>query len=124
MSYLFSLFECKLICSRDGITATQDPIIARHQCYENLFLNGGGGFNRAKDLSTLGETVAKMLRGEEIDHRYGWEGITDTGNGDQPLLIARGDFSELDRTASENAAVIEWKQEHAQYRSESFIDQI
>ncbi|KAL2144205.1 hypothetical protein VTI28DRAFT_9496 [Corynascus sepedonium] len=53
----------------DGVTETQDPIIARHPQFENLVCAAGGSFNRAKDLPTIGDTVADVLSGEPVSDR-------------------------------------------------------
>lgn len=90
------------------MTETQNPLIARHPSYENLFIAGGGSYNRAKDLPTLGENIVRLVRGEYIDPRYNWDAITETIHQDQPGLLAGISFQELEEQALQNPEVKNW----------------
>ncbi|KAK4040369.1 hypothetical protein C8A01DRAFT_15738 [Parachaetomium inaequale] len=84
---------------RDGVTETQDPIIARHPEFQNLVCAAGGSFNRAKDLPTIGGVVADVLGGRPVSDRYGWEPKTRDSHHDHPHLVGRGDFATMEKEA-------------------------
>ncbi|KAH6649910.1 hypothetical protein F5144DRAFT_616946 [Chaetomium tenue] len=70
MHHKLSFFHCT---NRDGVTATQDPLIAKHPQLPNLTCVAGGSYNRAKDLPTIGSTVVDVLSGEGVPDRYSWK---------------------------------------------------
>ncbi|KAF1949669.1 hypothetical protein CC80DRAFT_484052 [Byssothecium circinans] len=85
----------------DGVTETQDPIIARHPQFRNLVCAAGGSFNRAKDLPTIGSIVADVLSGQRVSDRYSWEPKTKYSHRNQPHLVGRGDFATMEKEAQQ-----------------------
>ncbi|KAL2020057.1 hypothetical protein VTK56DRAFT_8960 [Thermocarpiscus australiensis] len=85
----------------DGVTETQDPIIARHPQFQNLVCAAGGSFNRAKDLPTIGSIVANVLSGQQVSDRYSWEPKTKYSHRDHSHLVGRGDFASLEKEAQQ-----------------------
>jgi hypothetical protein len=94
---------------RDGMNQSQDPLIAHHPQIENLIVAGAGCYNRAKDLPSLGKNVVKLIKGESINPYYGWNPDKKSPHLDQPRLLARGNFMDLERKAEASAAVQSWK---------------
>ncbi|KAK3906019.1 FAD dependent oxidoreductase [Staphylotrichum tortipilum] len=86
----------------DGVTETQDPIIARHPQFQNLVCAAGGSFNRAKDLPTIGSIVADVLGGQDVSERYSWEPETRHSHRNHSHLVARGDFATMEKEAQQH----------------------
>lgn len=108
----------------DGMTQSQTPLIARHPQYRNLSIVGGGSYNRAKDLPVLGEEVVKMLADEPLHPSYGWHPSDDLSNQDQPRLLARGDFGDLEREAEKNPEVRAWRLKRASRIEHDYLEEI
>ena len=90
------------------MTETQNPLLARHPHFENLFITGGGSYNRAKDLPILGEDVVSLVNGGSVDSCYHWESSGQSIHHDQPGLLAGASFQDLDRDAEKNPEVKNW----------------
>jgi len=75
-------------------------LITKHPVLENLLLDCGGSYTRAKDLPTNGVYIARLLTGEAAPERFSWNGSTSTIQ-DQPLLVATDDFDTLEIKATE-----------------------
>jgi len=86
----------------DGVTETQDPIIARHPQFQNLVCAAGGSFNRAKDLPTIGSIIANVLGGQPVSDRYSWEPETKYSHRDHSHLVGRGDFAAMEKEAQQH----------------------
>lgn len=89
----------ELKASRDGLTETHDPIVAKHPDLSNLVLAAGGSFNRAKDLPTIGSIVADVLGGKSVHDRYGWQPKLQDSHHDEPNLLSQGDFTAMEEQA-------------------------
>jgi hypothetical protein len=101
----------KLKLFRDGITQTQDPLISRHPGYNNLVIAGGGSYTRAKDLPTLGKNVLNAISGDPTPD-YCWNVVGKSAlHSDQPLLLPKGNFKDLEAAAMNDPEVREWRQE-------------
>jgi glycine/D-amino acid oxidase-like deaminating enzyme len=87
--------------NRDGVTATQDPLIAKHPQFPNLICVAGGSYNRAKDLPTIGSTVVDVLSGRDVPDRYSWEPEREYSHRDHSHLVARGDFGAMETEAQD-----------------------
>lgn len=92
---------------RDGVTETQDPIIAKHPQYQNLTCAAGGSFNRAKDLPTIGNIVAKVLSDQPVSDRYSWKPETKYSHRDHSHLVGRGDFATMEKEAQTEGKYVE-----------------
>jgi hypothetical protein len=72
-----------------------------------LVIAGGGSYNRAKDLPTLGSTVFQACHGDPSPE-YGWGTRERSTHNDQPLLLPRGDFKNLEAAAQNDPEVKSW----------------
>jgi hypothetical protein len=93
--------ELRFSHCRDGVTATQDPLIAKHPQFPNLTCVAGGSYNRAKDLPTIGGTVVDVLSGKQVPDRYSWEPKMEYSHRDHSDFVARGDFAVMEAEARE-----------------------
>lgn len=109
------------------MTPTQHPVTTRHPEYENLILDTGFSYTRAKDFPTHGEEVANVIYGTPINPNYGWLPHTESSHQDQlhldqPRLLARGNFEDLELKAGKDPRVQAWKDNQAP--ENNFLEEI
>src|SRR5438552_11576143 len=92
------------------MTQTQNHIISCHPHYDNLFIAGGGSYTHTKDLSILRENVLNLINIDSVKLEYGWDPCIYSLHNDQPLLLARGNFKDLERIAEGDTEVQKMKQ--------------
>jgi hypothetical protein len=100
----------KLKFVRDGITASQNPIIALHPDFENLVVAAGMSFTSAKDVF-VGRDVVDVGNGKDLP-RCGWDPIPPSPDNNQPLLLPQANFEELEIMAEQDPRVRKWKAEN------------
>jgi hypothetical protein len=124
LPYVIKGRDMGLIPVRDGMTQTQDPLISQHPQYDNFVIAGAGCYNRAKDLPSLGENIVKVIKGEPINPYYGWNPDTKPLHHDQPLLLSRGNFMDLEREAERSPAVKNWMSRQKSQTKIGYLDEI
>jgi hypothetical protein len=70
--------------------------------YSNLIIATGGSFTRAKDLPSIGRTIATIINGVSAPERYRWHPQTPPPYKDQPHLVGRGNFDCLVKQAEDH----------------------
>lgn len=108
------------------MTPTQQPIISIHPQQKNLLVIAGLSYTRAKDLPTLGEYVVGLLHGDNIGSQYDWDPpeVLQHHQQQQPRLLARGNFADLELKAESTPEVQSWRQDRACFPNRDHVDEI
>jgi hypothetical protein len=73
----------------------------------NFTIGAGGSFTFAKDIY-VGRDVVKVLDGAVLP-KTGWGPIAASANDNQPLLLPKGNFHDLEIKAEQDPKVRKWK---------------
>ena len=95
---------------RDGITASQKPLITLHPDFDNFAIAAGGSFNSAKNIF-VGRDVVNVGNGKVLQG-CGWDPIAPSLDDNQPLLLPNANFKDLEARAEQDERVQKWKAEN------------